>query len=255
MLRYRDQVWLLNRMRTRIEVWVPTGEEARTKPAFDVELEYHAGGAEWLGVDLSQRPHLTVRVGWFQPEVTDWRKLKGVSFWHPMPDDGFLLLPRRGVAEIRLRHPMETPARRLHTDTTAHAFRFMQRDGPFFLMELATLADGTSIYRAEAEDVAVPVGPDGTPVPVETDEAFWRRVQPQLYLIEEVPFGLVTVRLPHNSRQPEAQAKAIVRRWLNCGEPDWVEVWNFWEPGKGLRESQTDDWLWIKLHYGGDWRD
>lgn len=255
MLRFRDQPWLLNRRSTRIDLLVQSPHAHPDELFWEVNFEYHPGGTEWLGVELLHRPRLEVSVAGFDPGVGDWRELDRVSYWHRRPNDGLCLLPQRGVAEVRLWAPDDLPHRQHQTDTTDHTFRFIRRDGPFFLVELAVLADGTSIYRSDEAGAAQLVAPDGTPLALEPDEAFWRRVNPQLYLIEEVPFGLISVCVPHNVKAPAAFAEALAHRLLKCGRPDHVEVWNFWNRDRPEANTGSADSLWVKLHYGGDWRD
>ena len=71
----------------------------------------------------------------------------------------------------------------------------------------------------------------------------------ELYLIENVPFGTVTVQVPRNARDPEAHALARARALIGVDEPEHIEVRDWYEREKPS-ETLKDD-LYVELHFNG----
>ena len=75
----------------------------------------------------------------------------------------------------------------------------------------------------------------------------------ELYLIEEVPFGLVTVQVSRNARDPVALALGQARSLLGLGEPEHIKVEDF--AGRPYSTPMTENDLYVSLHYHGYYED
>jgi phosphoribosylformylglycinamidine (FGAM) synthase PurS component len=70
-----------------------------------------------------------------------------------------------------------------------------------------------------------------------------------VYLIENIPFGQVTVKVPHNVRDPEAYAVGRARQLIGVNEPEHIDVTDFnqWE---NSTPSLRDE-VYVELHFNG----
>ena len=114
-------------------------------------------------------------------------------------------------------------------------------------MELAGCADGHSLLT-EFREQSVTVTPDGHEQGPELD-ADYAKKHAELYLVENVPFGTVTVRVPRNSRDVEAHALARARELVGVGEPEHIDVKDYSKREKASEGIQED--IFVELHFNG----
>ena len=75
----------------------------------------------------------------------------------------------------------------------------------------------------------------------------------ELYLVENVPFGTVTVCVPRNSRDPEAHALARARELVGVGEPEHIDVTDFSKRAESSENIKDD--IYVELHFNGYYED
>jgi hypothetical protein len=196
------------------------------------------------------RPSVELYLHQFDPEIRSWRDLEQVDFWdlkrEPALSDGDDWSPSHGGLLVGYHNPPvdPPPERMTHFDFT---WRVAARDGALFTIELA--ADSQHL-RASPEEETSLVLPAGTPDD-EGTSTFWKNHAP-LYLIEQIPFGLVTVQVSRNARDPVQQALGRARSLLGLGEPEQIEVADY--AGQAENESISGD-FWVELHYHSYYED
>jgi hypothetical protein len=84
----------------------------------------------------------------------------------------------------------------------------------------------------------------------EPDADFYRKYA-EFYVLENVPFGLVTVKVPRNVRDVEAFAVKRARDLIGVNEPEHIEVEDLaaGHQRKGSERLHAD--LQVKLHFNG----
>ena len=126
----------------------------------------------------------------------------------------------------------------------------------WFTVELAGFADGRSLLdQLTAREVCVT--PDGREERTEPDADFWKK-NAELYFVENVPFGVVTVRVPRNARDPEAYARRRAGALIGVGEPEHVNVRDHLKSSErhkrdcpeGIRQD-----IFVELHFNGFYED
>lgn len=125
-------------------------------------------------------------------------------------------------------------------------WRVAARDDALFTIELA--ADPKKLEAAVPEPTFVL--PDGTS-DNDATSAFWKD-HAALYPIEQIPFGLVTVQVSRNARDPVQQALGRARSLLGLREPEQIEVVDY--AGQAANERISGD-LWVGLHYHSYYED
>jgi hypothetical protein len=241
MLFFREHDWLLVPGGSRLTVDIRL--EHRSPEDVDWALEAHflAGGARWRRVRQEARPALEMRVCFFEPKVRHWTELERVSFWDLVRRER--IISEAGWLETRYRPgPGENPKDSTLTD---HIWRVAKREGRFFTVELAAFADGRDVFQQLA---GIAVLPDGEEAPMEPDEEFWK-ANAQLYMVENIPLGVVRVEVPRNAEDAEAHACKRARSLLGLEAPEWAQVRDFAIPGDPFKDTGVD--LHAELHFHG----
>lgn len=94
--------------------------------------------------------------------------------------------------------------------------------------------------------------PDGKEARDEPNAEFWKK-HAELYLVEDVPFGTVTVQVPRNSRDPEAHALARARALVGVDEPEHIDVTDYHKLEKSSERLHGD--IYVELHFNGYYED
>lgn len=128
-------------------------------------------------------------------------------------------------------------------------WRVAARDGRWFIVELAALFDGHQTRR-DLQERPVAVTTDGKTQTAEPDAEFWKK-HAAFYLVENIPFGTVTVRVPQNARDPETYALSRAQELIGgLPLPQYVEVSERREPKKDDVLGVYSD-LFVILHFNG----
>lgn len=211
---------------------------------WDLVMHYVAGGARWRRVREAERPSIEVCVEFFEPDITHWTELECVSFWADVKRDR--LFSEAGALRVRYKPGAGEPP--LSSFLKDHIWRVAKRDGRLFTVELAAFADGRDVLKELAGIAVTPDGDEGAEL--EPDEDFWRK-NAQLYLVENVPLGVVQVDVPRNAGDPLAAARRKVRALLGLDAVEHVEVWDFAEDKEEFEEHHAD--RIVTLHYHGSY--
>ncbi len=229
---------------------------SRTRTAADIHWElnlfYVAGGAPWRRVDFSDRPMLVLYLPSFRPQLRTWHDLERMNFWNPDRGDDDDLCGPAGWLEIEFtdRPGMTKPDRSLNLETI---WRVAVRDGARFTVELVGCANGFNDLRGEMPAV-FPMA--ASPTIRRRSREYWKG-KAELYLVEEVPFGLVTVQVPRNSRDAVGQVLGRAKSLLRLGEPEHIIVRDFAaQQDQNLDPRlRSDGDLYVDLHYHGYYED
>ena len=207
---------------------------------WDLVMHFVAGGARWRRVREAERPSIEVCVEFFEPEISHWTELEGVSFWADVVRDR--IFSEAGALRVRYKPGAEEEP--LGSFLKDHIWRVAKREGRMFTVELAAFADGRDVLK---ELAGIAVTPDGEEAAeLEPDEDFWRK-NAQLYLVENVPLGIVEVNVPRNAGEPIAAARRKAKALLGLDAVEHVEVWDFAEVHEEFAEHAAD--RIVTLHY------
>lgn len=251
MLYFLDYQWLCNRGSTRFSAMIGPKNRVRKDVHWELELEYVAGGAQWRRVPMGQRTSFSLCVSSFRAPERTWQDLEKLNFWNAEDDEEEN--PSRGhcgYVDVRF-EPAEDADRAATTLSSSFTWRVIERAGRFFNVELAGFADGQSL-RDALDQRPVVVSTDGTEERAAPDAEFWK-ANAQVYLIEPVPFGTVTVRVPRNAKDPEQYALARAQALIGVNQPEHFEMTDFSKYEKS-GESLHDD-LYVRLHFNGRYED
>ena len=91
-----------------------------------------------------------------------------------------------------------------------------------------------------------PDGDDGAEL--EPDEDFWRK-NAQLYLVENVPLGVIRVAVPRNGGEPVAAARRKVKALLKLDAVEHAAVWDLAQRRDEFASHAADKS--VTLHYHG----
>ena len=246
MLYFRDHHWLPVSGTSRFSVRISPKDTRSEDLLWTATVHYTAGGAAWRRVKEWHRPRIAVEISGFQPRVRHWTELEGVSFWEfaswEEPSDGgsfvFEYAPAEGTGPVEY-------------DFLGEAiWRIRERDRRFFGVEFAGFLDQETLQRTLD---AVPVLTDGQP-DRSPDEEFWK-ANAQLYLVEDIPFGTVTVQVPRNARDPEAYAIGRARTLLGLGQPEHLALTDHSLSPNADKYPRIQGDLYALLHYHGYYED
>jgi hypothetical protein len=252
MLSFREHQWQMVPGASRFHAYINTNDRKPEDVFWFMDIHYIAWGVGWRRVRIQHRPELWMRVSGFKLPGPAWRSLERLSYWNLPEDEGDTLdwdWPGGGI-ETELRRA-DGPESYEHNFAGDHIWRVAARDGRWFTVELAAFTDGGESARAALHEFDA-VTAAGTVEPAEPDADFWK-THGSLYLVENVPFGTVTVRVPRNARDAEAHAIARVRTLLATPEPEHIEVSDYLQRKKP-HESLSDD-LYVVLHFHGYYED
>jgi hypothetical protein len=215
-----------------------------------LDLKYFAGGSAWRRVRDYQRPALDISISSFHPVGNSWRGLEQISFWSENDDDEDSdddWLPfGSGYVDVWFRANQDGVEDEQDFGCD-FLWRVAAREGRFLIVELAGITDGSARERVEEHGVMVLV--DGTEERAARDAEFWK-ANSQIYLVERVPFGTVTVQVPRNSRDAESAALARAETLIGgLGQPEHVEVRDYYHRGAEIGGLSQD--LYVELHFHG----
>ena len=250
MLSYRDHHWLLIHGPSRFSAAIGSGTRTPEDVWWYLELHYVAGGPQWRRVRSYQRPQFHLSVG-FHLKERKWTSLEEVNFWNTKKDGGSPLARLLGemacMCDLYYKESPDTEA--VMTSFCHCNWRVIERDGARFSVELAADESAQLLLREPPKSEVV-VLPDGTEETIrETEDESWK-ANVHVYAMEQVPFGLVRVKVPRNAGDVVAFAQARARHLLGLTkQPEHVVVSDF-------ASSDSDcptikDELHVNLHYHG----
>lgn len=249
MLYFREGEWSLIHGSSRFSAYVPPSCRTPDDVHWSLEIEYVASGQRWRRVRPWQRPSVSVSLSGFTVGQT-WRDLERLNFWSEADDVVEAGGLRAGILDTSVRGLDDLDEDATFSDC-GPVWRVAAREGRFFIVELALLADPEQAWQ-EVQDLPVMVLPDGHEAQAEPDRDFWR-AHSSLYVVEHVPFGTVTVRVPRNARDPQANAVARAATLLGAHEPHHIRLTDF-TTYENSTESLHND-LYVELHYHGHYED
>lgn len=254
MLYFRDYHWLRVNGASRFSAFISPGVRKREDVAWFLQLTYLASGPEWRRVQSWDRPRLWMDLHLFKVPGKSWRDLEKLNYWElPGPDDDYWKWQDNfgcGGLEAHF-YPNQGQKEGEQLVIYDHMWRVAAREGRWLTVELASFVDGV-VVKEEMPESPVAVTSTGETVREEPDVEFWKK-HAQFYLLENVPFGTVTVRVPRNARDPESFALARARELVGIEEPDHIVIDDYFKRNK-THESLRDD-LYVHLHLHGYYED
>jgi hypothetical protein len=245
MLYFRDMQWMMIHGHSRFSAYIAPARRQRGEVLWNLQMQYRAAGARWRRVSLWKRPALHVQLSGFRAPAT-WSELERLNFWDPEIEDEEANWNAAGTLDVDYYPGTAADGRE---DAQAHdcLWRVAAREGRFFTVELAAFASRDAV--AEAID-ALPalVLPDGREARAEPEREFWQK-HGELYLIENIPFGTVTVRVPRNARDPRAHAEARAAALLGARDPEHVKLTDFTKFDQSNESLHND--LYVEMHFHG----
>jgi hypothetical protein len=239
---------------TSFNAYISMSARKREDVMWTLNLRYIAAGASWRRVHGWQRPSLWIEVNFFQAPTPSWTGLERSCFWNlPDPEMSFndYIVDYKSPAGGIEAHYY--PARGSKEDEQLELYEVVwgvaARHGRWFTVELAALYDGRDTHRQLREQPVV-VTPEGKEEPADPDAEFWKK-NATFYLVEEIPFGTVMVRVPRNAR--DAEAYALSRAQELVGDlplPQYIDVHDNKSAKKPDELGLADD-LFVTLHFNG----
>ena len=245
MLNYQDHDWMLVPGGSRVTAYLCPEDRSAEDLKWWWNLDYTAVGPKWRRVQSWHRPRISVEVAHFQPRIRRWTELEQVSFWEHVPYDQ----EYDGGSSSVTYTPGPPDATTEFSDFGDHLWRIARRDERFLTVEFAGFASCDA--KCDALDAA-PVLPDGQPAPEDTTADFWK-ANAQVYLIEQIPFGVVSVTVPRNVRDPEAYALGRTRTLLGLEKPEHLQVTDFMRHPNASANITGE--LYATLHFHGCYED
>jgi hypothetical protein len=240
MLRYAGYTWLLDARDSPIQARIGPGCRTHDEVHWQVDFHYIAAGREWRRVKSWLRPTLRFCVYGFQPAMESWQDLEGQSF--SSDDSGFggtlfLESTRWDVTGDWL-------------NLCAHRLQFVKRRGFWFTTELVA----SPANRRPASMASLATASVGGNEASSFDNAIDCEPDPSaLYMVEDLPFGLVEVAAPANSRRPEHYASTRAHDLIGIEASAEVEIGpRLAREGKDWRPVAGADWR-VRLHHGARW--
>jgi len=256
MLHFRDYHWLTVQSSTRIDALISTDNKNTDDVCWMLDVQCVAGGAAWRRVEPGDRPSLWLEISSFKPKLRHWTDLEHLNFWSfAEEEDEEAWFGPGGLLDVEF-YPRCGEKGRESSFLSDFVWRVAGREGGWFIVELAAMANGLSL-RDQLAAREVKVTPDGSEVPAEPDAEFWKK-HATLYLMENIPFGTISVRVPRNVRDPEAYALHRARTLAGVDEPEHIIVTDH------LRSSQRHktecpeiirDDIYVELHFNGFYED
>jgi hypothetical protein len=238
MLRYGGYTWLLDVRDSPIQARIDPSCRAPRDVHWQVDLQYIAAGREWRRVKSWLRPTLRLCVYGFRPGVSAWQELEGQCF---ASDEA----SSNGGALFIETTNWKRPGADLNVGS--HRLHFVKRHGIWFTTELTAL----DAERTPMRSLAAVVRGDGRESPAAVDPK--PDYSPGIYVIEDLPFGLVEVAAPANARCPADYAKARARTLTGAEGAADADVGPRLMPhGREWRPLPGTDWR-VRLHYGSRW--
>jgi len=249
MVYFQKHRWLPVGGKTQVSARISSTVQKAEDVHWSVDLHYVAGGAAWRRVKPWKRPALSVGVSGFFRTVRSWKDLERLKFWN-RPDQFDDEDDDLGCLDVAY-HPQGEGHEGDNSLLNDHLWRMAAREGHWFTVELAGFADGRNFLRSLKQESVVTA--DGSAETREPDAEFWKR-HASLYLVENVPFGTVTVQAPRNARDVEAYAVRRARELVGTGEPERIEARDFFKHNPQCSESIRDD-VFVVLHFNGSYEE
>jgi hypothetical protein len=245
MLSFAGYTWLLDVRDSPIRARIDGHCRGPEQVHWQVEFNYIAAGTEWRRVKSLLRPSLRLCIYGFDAAVPCWEDLEGTTYTSEEDPTG--------------EHPSGTlfvdcqrmPRRCQNLDFSDYRLRFIRRTGNWFTTELAVYAPAAN--RAVARESSLPLaGEIETFTPGEVLDPEWSD-EAALYLVEDLPFGLVDVTVPVNARKPETYARAKAWECLRLDQVQESDASVIKETiGQEIHEVPGAGWH-VRLHSGGRW--
>jgi hypothetical protein len=256
MIYFRDYHWLPVPGHNRFDALIQTDDQQREDVFWMLDFRCVATGAEWRRVRHWERPSLWLQISSFKPKLRDWRDLEKMNFWNLEEEsDPPSWHGPGGVMDADF-YPKAGSDERDHSFINDVIWRVAGREGGRFTVELAGLADGQSLSGLlSGKEVAVT--PDGRAEGAEPEADFWKK-HAELYFVEDIPFGTVTVRVPRNVRDAEGYALRRARTLIGVDAPEHIQVHDHLKANERLQkecpEGIRQD-IFVVLHFNGFYED
>ncbi len=244
MLHFREHQWLLAPGTSRFTAWIEPKDKKPEDLRWLFALTYHAGGPQWRRVPAWRRPSLIIQNFNFRPRIQHWTELEQVTFWSPgddLHDDSGYLFTEFSLGPKKT--PVETS---LFSD---HIWRVAGRDRRWFTLEFAGFINCENFFGKPEESL---VTSTGQPASSDGEAEFWK-ANAQLYLVEDLPFGMVTVQIPRNVRDPQTYALRRTHALLGLERPEHLEISDYAQSPHGHEFTRGD--IYVHLHFHGYYED
>jgi len=256
MIYFRDYHWLPVQGYSRFDALIQTDDHQREDVFWMLDFRCVAAGPEWRRVREWERPTLWLAVNGFKPKLRSWRDLGTLNYWNweeEMAEDE--VFGPSGWLDVAF-YPKGGSPEGEKSFVSDGIWRVAGREGGWLTVELAAFADGRSLMEL-LQGLPVQVTPDGREDRPEPDLDFWKQ-NAQIYLLENIPFGTVTVRVPRNVRDAEAYAVRRARALIGVDEPEHIQVQDFLKiherhPEQCPENIRQD--LFVELHFNGYYED
>jgi hypothetical protein len=223
---------------------------------WSLESRYTAGGAEWRRVQSWNRPSLWLELHHLQAPAKSWTDLEKLNFWNlttdEKEDDWDFKTPSGDFsAYFYLTHGKENQET---LPIPEFIWRVAARDGRWFTVELAALVGENKSFEqlTSQETLSTAKGKDEDSPTLDPD--YWKSIT-DLYFLENIPFGTVTVRAPRNARDVESYALARAQQLIGgLPAPQHIEVDDFSKWETEVSETTKDD-IFVQLHFNGFYED
>lgn len=246
MLFFRNQNWLLHQGASQFAAYVTPMRPDR-KIMWQLELKYVAAGSPWRRVSVWQRPMFDLSISSFRPNMKSWTEIERINFWNRETDSDEIFSWRESGSIDATYWPKDDANSRESTPFADAMWRVTRRDGAFFTVEISGLADGRDRLFDRLEHM-IHVTPEGREERAEPPPDFWK-ANSVFYIVEKIPFGEVTVRVPRNARDPVTYASVMMRKMIGAPEPEHARVNDLYanaSTGDGLKDD-----LFVNLDYHG----
>jgi hypothetical protein len=243
MLYFRDYHWLLVHGYSHFQAYITPQQRKPEQVTWFLNLRYEATGPAWRRV--THRPQVWLEVSSFRPPSGSWKDLENTSYWDLPTEDDWWPFHKRGFLDFSFFPNHAQAEKEISTGIGDHLWRVATREGRWFTVEMALLSD--DYQPEELETLPALVSPAGEPL---EEEALRWKEQAELYLIENIPFGTVYVRVPRNARDVETYAMARAEALIGgLGEPEKIKIID------QLKRQKDDAAAWneisVELHYHG----
>lgn len=241
MLRYRGYDWALVHGESRIEVHLWSSGGGKRSPVWRLALQYIAVGPEWRRCDNLDRPHFFLELMGFHVPLGDWRNLSEVDFWNTEePVDFFESDDYRSPGDLRFEFLSSYRNNREEERANLPYFnwRVVSADGALITIELSADSDPEEAAAETLETVSAIPGQAAGPESA---------VAHGIYLLETLPFGIVTTAIPRNAPDPCAHAELLARRQLKTSTADHMKLSDY----KDSKHERMRADLHVELHYFG----
>lgn len=241
MLRYREYDWALVHGESRIEAHLPRRHGGNPAPIWWMRLQFIAIGPQWRRCGKLDRPHIFIELYNFDVPPGDWRNLSGLNFWNIeyADDEAWLAGPDPGEFRFQYLSSFRENRREEHPAFTEVNWRVVSAEGSLLTIELSADSDSPQPPPASLETVSAIPGLAAAPETAATGHA--------LYLLETVPFGVVSAKVPRNAPDALAYVETLSHRTLKTPAADHMHLRDF----KDHKNENIRGDLHVDLHFFG----